>query len=75
MKCNIKWSEFSEFSEKCVIDSWLISESCSLAYQPQTSENKMVFPTVHIAAYEFHFNIVVYPLPETEKKTVSVENY
>ena len=43
-----------------------------IAYQPPTSETKMVFPTIHIAAYEFQFNIVVYPLPETEKKTVSV---
>ena len=42
-----------------------------LAYKPHSSETKMVFPTIHIAAYEFQFNIVVYPLPETEKKTVS----
>ena len=30
------------------------------------------FPTVYIPAYEFHFNLVVCPLPPAEIKTVSI---
>ena len=63
-----EFSEFSEFSVKWFMINFRIT---ILAYSPHR-ESKMVFPTIHIAAYEFHFNIVVYPLPETEKKTVSV---
>ena len=43
----------------------------SLIYSPGNHNNVMVFPTVHIAAYEFHFNVRVYPLPDFAKKTVS----
>lgn len=28
------------------------------------------FPTVEVTAYEFQFNLVVYPLPATAEKTV-----
>ena len=30
------------------------------------------FQTVHIPAYEFHFNLVVCPLPAAEVKTVRI---
>jgi hypothetical protein len=30
-----------------------------------------VFPTVRVPAFEFQFNLVVYPLPATTLKTVS----
>ena len=30
------------------------------------------FETIQVPAYEFQFNLVVYPLPATAKKTVSL---
>ena len=33
------------------------------------------FPTILIPAYEFHFNLVVCPLPKEEVKTVSLTTF